>query len=62
MEVVAELIKQGANVDAATKVCATQESHKHTITHTGTLCMHEFTDTHTHTRFAESAPSQSHID
>lgn len=47
MEVVAELIKQGANVDAATKVCATQESHKHTITHTGTLCMHEFTDTHT---------------
>lgn len=30
VEVVAELIKQGANVDAATKVCATQESHRHT--------------------------------
>lgn len=28
VEVVAELIKQGANVDAATKVCATQESHR----------------------------------
>lgn len=58
MEVVAELIKQGANVDAATKVCATQESHKHTITHC--VCMNS--QTHTHAKFAESAPSQSHID
>lgn len=30
MEVVAELIKHGANVDAATKVCAAQESRGHT--------------------------------
>ncbi len=37
VEVVAELIKHGANVDAATKVCATQESHSHRQSHTVTL-------------------------
>ena len=65
VEVVAELIKHGANVDAATKVCvcATQESHTHTHTHTHTqsptqaqsVCMTS------HTHFALSASSQCHI-
>lgn len=40
VEVVAELIKQGANVDAATKVCTTSQPHKHTHKHAHAHALH----------------------